>query len=58
MKIWKITSCNMCPKIGSIYDINGSYDYCYKEHKKIINADKLPFWCTLDDYKEESIKND
>ena len=53
MKIWKITCCNMCPKMGNYYKITGSYAYCYREKKTINDISKIPKWCTLPEYGEE-----
>ena len=56
MKIWKITCCDMCPKIGRVHQINTSYNYCYREHKSLSEVDTLnaiPKWCPLPDYKEK-----
>ena len=57
MKIWKITCCKMCPKIGKIYNVDGSFDYCYREHRYILDINKLSYWCTLPDYKEKDNEN-
>ena len=55
MKIYKITCCDMCPKIGTVHDIEGSYKYCNLQHARLnINTfNTLPKWCTLPDYKEK-----
>ena len=53
MKIWKITCCNECPKIGYYFNIAGQYDYCYRENKRVKNVHKIASWCTLPDYKED-----
>lgn len=53
MKKWKIECCDKCPKIGVIYKIDSSYNYCYKENKSLKNINTfnaIPKWCKLEDY--------
>lgn len=54
MKIWKITCCKMCPKIGSNYCIAEMRDYCYAKNKIVENLDTIPKWCPLEDYSENN----
>ena len=51
MKIWGITCCKNCVRLGEHHTATGSYDYCYRENRRISNVNKLPKWCTLPDYK-------
>lgn len=57
MKIWGITCCKNCLRIGTRYNINGQYDYCFREKREIKNINILPKWCTLPEDKEENDAN-
>ena len=55
MKIYKITCCDMCPKIGIVHQIPQSYRYCYMADKSLSEVNTfntIPKWCTLPDYEE------
>jgi len=55
MKIYKITCCDMCPKIGSVHKIDNSFNYCYMANKTLSDVNTfntIPEWCPLPDYKE------
>lgn len=50
IKIYKITRCGDCPECDYI-EYKGMS--CKMMHMKVVDLNKIPDWCPLEDYKQD-----